>query len=321
MEKNNNILEKYIHGSINEEEYKELQQKIQDDSDRSIPNMLDECWQKDMNIHVMPPSAKERTRRRIDEEIKKDLRRMWLKRVSTVAASLLIPILIFSTVYLYHEMDHYKQIPNIVSVNRGQRAGITLPDGTIVHLNSESKLTYTPEFNGKLREVSLEGEAFFEVTPNKEKPFIVKTSVFDVEVLGTSFNVSAYREDVEKSVVLVTGKVEVTASNGESVRILPNDRFRQSTDKYVVDKVNVEDYVSWKEGRLSFKNTELGGILKQLSRYYNVRIDYDKQQQITCSGKLNLDDTIEQILNTITETAPVVISKENNVYKVTIKKK
>ena len=81
-----------------------------------------------------------------------------------------------------------------------------------------------------------------------------------------------YREDVEKSVVLVTGKVEVTASNGESVRILPNDRFRQSTDKYVVDKVNVEDYVSWKEGRLSFKNTELGGILKQLSRYYNVRI-------------------------------------------------
>ena len=129
------------------------------------------------------------------------------------------------------------------------------------------------------------------------------------------------REDVEKSVVLVTGKVEVTASNGESVRILPNDRFRQSTDKYVVDKVNVEDYVSWKEGRLSFKNTELGGILKQLSRYYNVRIDYDKQQQITCSGKLNLDDTIEQILNTITETAPVVISKENNVYKVTIKKK
>ena len=321
MEKNNNILEKYIHGSINEEEYKELQQKIQDDSDRSIPNMLDDCWQKDMNIHVMPPSAKERTRRRIDEEIKKDLRRMWLKRVSTVAASLLIPILIFSTVYLYREMDHYKQIPNIVSVNRGQRAGITLPDGTIVHLNSESKLTYTPEFNGKLREVSLEGEAFFEVTPNKEKPFIVKTSVFDVEVLGTSFNVSAYREDVEKSVVLVTGKVEVTASNGESVRILPNDRFRQSTDKYVVDKVNVEDYVSWKEGRLSFKNTELGGILKQLSRYYNVRIDYDKQQQITCSGKLNLDDTIEQILNTITETAPVIISKENNVYKVTIKKK
>ena len=79
--------------------------------------------------------------------------------------------------------------------------------------------------------------------------------------------------------------------------------------------------MSRKEGRLSFKNTELGGILKQLSRYYNVRIDYDKQQQITCSGKLNLDDTIEQILNTITETAPVIISKENNVYKVTIKKK
>ena len=210
---------------------------------------------------------------------------------------------------------------NKLVVSYGKRARVTLCDGTKIWANAGTVLLYPTHFEDKKREIYVDGEIYIDVTPNPEKPFIIKTSDMGVKVLGTSFNVSAYREDVEKSVVLVTGKVEVTASNGESVRILPNDRFRQSTDKYVVDKVNVEDYVSWKEGRLSFKNTELGGILKQLSRYYNVRIDYDKQQQITCSGKLNLDDTIEQILNTITETAPVVISKENNVYKVTIKKK
>ena len=184
---------------------------------------------------------------------------------------------------------------NKLVVSYGKRARVTLCDGTKIWANAGTVLLYPTHFEDKKREIYVDGEIYIDVTPNPEKPFIIKTSDMGVKVLGTSFNVSAYREDVEKSVVLVTGKVEVTASNGESVRILPNDRFRQSTDKYVVDKVNVEDYVSWKEGRLSFKNTELGGILKQLSRYYNVRIDYDKQQQITCSGKLNLDDTIEQI--------------------------
>ena len=284
MEKNNNILEKYIHGSINEEEYKELQQKIQDDSDRSIPNMLDECWQKDMNIHVMPPSAKERTRRRIDEEIKKDLRRMWLKRVSTVAASLLIPILIFSTVYLYREMDHYKQIPNIVSVNRGQRAGITLPDGTIVHLNSESKLTYTPEFNGKLREVSLEGEAFFEVTPNKEKPFIVKTSVFDVEVLGTSFNVSAYDDEDMSEITLVEGKVKLSLNNSDDspVYLTPSQKFVYSKNgkEGHISFTDEEYELAWKKGVLMFNAELIENVFQKIERWYGVSIHYESDNII-----------------------------------------
>lgn len=210
---------------------------------------------------------------------------------------------------------------NKLIVSYGKNARITLCDGTKIWANAGTVLLYPTRFEDKQREIYVDGEIYIDVTPDPDKPFIIKTSDMGVKVLGTSFNVSAYRDDAEKSIVLVTGKVEVTASNGEAVRILPNDRFRQSTDKYVVDKVNVIDYVSWKEGRLSFKNAELSGILKQLSRYYNVRIEYDKQQQITCSGKLNLDDTIDQLLNTITETAPVEINKENNIYKVTIKKK
>lgn len=210
---------------------------------------------------------------------------------------------------------------NKLIVSYGKRARVTLCDGTKLWANAGTVLLYPTCFEGNNREIYVDGEIYIDVTPDPEKPFIIKTADMGVKVLGTSFNVSAYRDDAEKSIVLVTGKVEVTASNGELIRILPNDRFRQSTGKYRVDKVYVEDYVSWKERRLSFRNTELSGILKQLSRHYNVRIDYEEQQPITCSGKLNLDDTIEQLLNTITETAPVVISKENNVYKVTLKKK
>lgn len=209
---------------------------------------------------------------------------------------------------------------NKLVVSYGRRAHVTLCDGTKIWANAGTVLLFPTHFEDKKREIYVDGEIYIDVTPNPKKPFIVKTSDMGIKVLGTSFYVSAYRKDAEKSIVLVTGKVEVAASNGETVRILPNDRFRQSADKYVVDKVNVEDYGSWKDGQLSFRNTELSVILNQLSRYYNVRIVYDKQQRITCSGKLDLDDTIEQLLNTITETAPVVISKEDDTYKVTPKK-
>lgn len=222
----------------------------------------------------------------------------------------------------YNQMatDVTEGVLNKLVVSYGKRAHVTLCDGTKIWANAGTVLLFPTRFEDKKREIYVDGEIYIDVTPNPEKPFIVKTSDMGIKVLGTSFYVSAYRKDAEKSIVLVTGKVEVAASNGETVRILPNDRFRQSADRYVVDKVNVEDYGSWKDGQLSFRNTELSGILKQLSRYYNVKIVYDKQRPITCSGKLNLDDTIEQLLNTITETAPVVISKEDDTYKVTPKK-
>lgn len=280
MEKKSNILEKYIHGSISEEEYNELRQKVRDDSDRSIPDMLDDCWQKDLNIHSMPRSVKERTRRRIDERIKKDLRRLWLKRASAIAASLLLPVLILSTVYLYREAEHYKHIPNIVSVNSGQRAGITLPDGTIVHLNSESKLTYTPDFNEKLREVVLEGEGFFEVTPNKEKPFIVKTSVFDVEVLGTSFNVSAYNDENIVETALIEGKVKLTMNKYPSkpVYLTPSQKFVYSRNdrKGSISIMEEDSELAWKQGILAFNAVPLTEVFRRIERWYGVTIHYDR---------------------------------------------
>ena len=283
MEKQNNILEKYIRGSISEEEYNELQQQIQNDSDNSVGDMLNECWQKDLNIHVMPRAAKERTRRLVNEKIKKDMRRVWFKRASTIAASILVPVLIISTVYFYKEMDHYKQIPNIVSVNKGQRAGITLPDGTIVHLNSESKLTYTPDFNGKLREVVLEGEAFFEVTPNKEKPFIVKTSVFDVEVLGTSFNVSVYNDENIVETALMEGKVKLTMQGCPSkpVYLTPSQKFiySRSDRQGTISIMEGDTELAWKQGILAFNAEPLEEVFRKIERWYGVTMHYDRTIQ------------------------------------------
>lgn len=317
MEKQNNILEKYIRGSISEEEYNELQQQIQNDSDSSVGDMLNECWQKDLNIHVMPRAAKERTRRQIDEKIKKDIRRIWFKRASTIAASILIPVLIISTVYFYKEMDHYKQIPNIVSVNKGQRAGITLPDGTIVHLNSESKLTYTPDFNGKLREVVLEGEAFFEVTPNKEKPFIVKTSVFDVEVLGTSFNVSVYNDENIVETALMEGKVKLTMQGCPSkpVYLTPSQKFiySRSDRQDTISIMEGDTELAWKQGILAFSAEPLEEVFRKIERWYGVTMHYDKESLVNdnFTGQFKMI-SIQEMMNILRMHYNLKFKIENN---------
>lgn len=315
MEKQNNILEKYIRGSISEEEYNELQQQIQNDSDSSVGDMLNECWQKDLNIHVMPRAAKERTRKQIDEKIKKDIRRIWFKRVSTIAASILIPILIISTVYFYKEMDHYKQIPNIVSVNKGQRAGITLPDGTIVHLNSESKLTYTPDFNGKLREVVLEGEAFFEVTPNSEQPFIVDASGLSVKVLGTSFSVQTSNQGNEISVILVEGKVSLNnAHEKELVQLHPNQKadYFVNDEHYTVTEVDSERLTSWRKGIIFYDNASLDEIVRLIEQTYKVSLIYtrpenDDQRFSGAFLKTQKLETVLQQTNKLTGTNLILI--------------
>ena len=317
MEKQNNILEKYIRGSISEEEYNELQQQIQNDSDSSVGDMLNECWQKDLNIYVMPRAAKERTRRQINEKIKKDMRRVWFKRASTIAASILIPILIISTVYFYKEMDHYKQIPNIVSVNKGQRAGITLPDGTIVHLNSESKLTYTPDFNGKLREVVLEGEAFFEVTPNKEKPFIVKTSVFDVEVLGTSFNVSVYNDENIVETALMEGKVKLTMQGCPSkpVYLTPSQKFiySRSDRQGTISIMEGDTELAWKQGILAFSAEPLEEVFRKIERWYGVTMHYDKESLVNdnFTGQFKMI-SIQEMMNILRMHYNLKFKIENN---------
>lgn len=317
MEKQNNIVEKYIRGSISEEEYNELQQQIQNDSDSSVGDMLNECWQKDLNIHVMPRAAKERTRRQINEKIKKDMRRVWFKRASTIAASILIPILIISTVYFYKEMDHYKQIPNIVSVNKGQRAGITLPDGTIVHLNSESKLTYTSDFNGKLREVVLEGEAFFEVTPNKEKPFIVKTSVFDVEVLGTSFNVSVYNDENIVETALMEGKVKLTMQGCPSkpVYLTPSQKFiySRSDRQGTISIMEGDTELAWKQGILAFSAEPLEEVFRKIERWYGVTMHYDKESLVddNFTGQFKMI-SIQEMMNILRMHYNLKFKIENN---------
>ncbi|MDR3061640.1 MAG: FecR domain-containing protein, partial [Dysgonamonadaceae bacterium] len=157
---------------------------------------------------------------------------------------------------------------------------LKLSDGTQVHLNSGSKLTYPSYFEGNERHVKLEGEAFFDVEHNG-KSFSVETENIELKVLGTSFNLSSYGEDTEVATTLVTGSVEVKIRyNNESYLITPGHQltFNKESKKVLQEKVNTEIYTAWVRGEFIFRNQPMDDILKKLSRWYDFSIHYDNPE-------------------------------------------
>ena len=200
---------------------------------------------------------------------------------------------------------------NTLLVPYGRRARLQLEDGTIVLLNAGSRLVYPATFRQKKREVYLEGEAFFEVAPNAYAPFFVYASRIETEVLGTSFNISAYPDDRQQSLVLASGSVRMQLPSQHlfrkhSRKLQPNEMATVGVESedLQVSTVNVSTYTAWKDGRLLFYSTPLKEILKKLTRYYNIQLDLASTQPglETCSGDLDLEDNLENVLDVICAT-------------------
>lgn len=199
---------------------------------------------------------------------------------------------------------------NQVVVPYGQRQKILLSDGTLVQLNAGSKLTFPATFSRKTREVYLKGEGFFEVHKNEKVPFIVKTDYIDIKVLGTTFNVSAYDDEHFASTVLVEGKVSVSQKN----KMLANDEYTispgqgcfysVSDQKSVVNNVDVNDYVLWKDGLYKFHNMPLIDIVRRVHKYYNlpIQIEDEKLANTLVSGKLILSDDFSEVIQYLSKT-------------------
>lgn len=196
----------------------------------------------------------------------------------------------------------------------GKRALLTLDDGSRVWVNAGSVVSYPSRFEGKKREIFLDGEIYIEVSPDKKRPFVIKTLDMEVCVLGTCFNLSSYKNEQEKSVVLVSGKVEVASHNRKPVQLLPNQRFESNPDQARIEQVNATDYITWKEGYLQLTQMDLEHILKKISRYYNIRIESDMPLHYPCSGRLKLTEDPEDVLEMISETAPVRFEKNGDIY-------
>lgn len=190
---------------------------------------------------------------------------------------------------------------NILRTERGGEWNVVLSDGTRVYLNASSMLKYPVSFTGDSREVILEGEAYFEVTPHPEKPFIVRTNEMNIRVRGTSFNVNAYSAQKTVRTTLVDGKIEVECSGSAHI-LLPGQQviFEKETKSVTVADVDTELYTSWKNGFYKFNDTRLEDILTMLSLRYDVDVIYAdesvKEMRFTSSDKIMHYDNIMSLL-------------------------
>ena len=205
---------------------------------------------------------------------------------------------------------------NSIIIPKGGEYNLTLSDGTKIWLNSHSKLKYPTRFTGKERIVELEGEAYFDVSKNKDFPFIVKMNGIQIKVLGTSFNVNAYSDEDEIITTLVEGKVEVSDILREQKEILtPNDQYSINihNGNYKKTIVDTDIFTAWKDGRFVFNNEKLENIMVRLSRWYNVEVFFqnNESKNIRFSGDLARYEDFNSILEMIEMTEKVKFNIKN----------
>lgn len=272
------LVDKYFEGNITDAEIKELSDWIK--NDRHLQSWWEEeIFQSDAGID---PVLRDKLFARIKEETqgkekqKQKIVRMYPWRW---AAAILLPVCIAFFTYYLIDSSRTAGAPFMVKADKGDKATIELPDGTNVVLNSASQLSYLNNFGEKVRRVQLNGEAYFNVTHDEKRAFIVQVGELEVKVLGTSFNVSAYEDDKDVTVVLLKGKVGVYAQ-GASHIMKPGDKieYNKSTHKITATQVHPDDYIEWTKGNIYFEKESLENIMKTLSRIYDVEIRFDSNK-------------------------------------------
>ena len=202
---------------------------------------------------------------------------------------------------------------NMIRTPLGGEFSLTLADGTKVWLNAMSELRYPVAFGGDTREVELKGEAYFEVKKNEAKPFIVKTDEFNVRVLGTSFNISAYSDFPLAHTTLCSGHVRLSdrMNPGKEVDILPGEQllFHRDSREMNVQEVDVDVFVSWRDGSFQFDNNTVEEVFTILQRWYNIQVFYANVEvrQELFTGKLPRFDNLQIIIDLIERVSDLKI--------------
>lgn len=187
---------------------------------------------------------------------------------------------------------------NTINTPRGGQWQVTLPDGTNVWLNAASSLTYPQSFAKKVtRQVELKGEAYFEVAKDERHPFIVKTEDQEVKVLGTHFNINAYSDEKRVLTTLLEGAVQVKGAGMERV-LKPGQQSRFSGSQLSVVKADIDVEMAWKEGKFVFPGEDITTIMRSISRWYNVDIEYKgavttEEFQVQISRKKDIKEVLE----------------------------
>ena len=207
------------------------------------------------------------------------------------------------------------EIFHMLEIPRGGEYLLSLSDGTVIYLNSESTLRFPVKFQGKERKVYLTGEAYFKVAKNTERPFVVTAGELDVLVTGTTFGVRAYKDEKDIQTTLESGHVTVRVE-GKSVKLIPNKQalFDKLTMGLEARDVDVDLYLAWADGRLVYDNCPLENILSDLGRWYNINVFYNRDELRSYQFSLNMKkhEEFTQVLELIGKTGEVQFDIKDN---------
>lgn len=299
------LFEKFLQKQATPEEVRQLIEWLKNDA--AFSSWADAEWEAASS--EMNPELQQRLFRQIQEKTKVGAprRRSLYAGFMQVAATLLLMLATGLSIYFYTARK--LTMPDmVVAVEKGQKASVTLPDGSRVWVNSDSRLTYGSRFNAKERILQLEGEAYFEVTPDKDRPFIVETNRLSVQALGTSFDVKNYEEEDQISTVLMTGKVKVE-SDQECIFLEPNEKVTFNKTTGSMRKSTIEDaggYADWKFNLLSFRAETFERIVHTLERHYNTRIVFESEslKKYRFTGSIG-NTSLESVLQILSLTSPL----------------
>lgn len=236
----------------------------------------------------------------------------WMQRI---AAVLFIPVLLAGIWYYMQQNELRKNLGKLMVTQEivtqpGTKTHLFLPDSTEVWLNASSSLRFPSVFMSNERRIELDGEAYFKVYHNKQKPFIVKTSDIEVEALGTAFNLSAYSGDFKISTTLEEGKVKVSdLKDDQKIMFLePGNQINLSTSDmtYTTQKVRVQDIIAWKDGILIFNQTPFYEVAAKLGRWFNADIQITDQSIVNYrfTGTFT-SESLDQVMELLTLSTPI----------------
>ena len=327
--KMNEMIARYFAGEASENEVEMLLQWILESEgnkqeylfQKQLWDSLNPAFDKD-KIDIV--TAEKKLNKRIGynhtaNSLMKKLVSIW----SRIAAVLILPILLIGGYFIFSDNETSLTPVTIVS-SYGCSMETSLPDGSKVWLNANSKLSYNEPFCQEHRDVMLEGEAYFEVNADKKHPFVVSTSDLTVTATGTAFNVNSYNcNNAPASVTLVNGNVEVGTLDNESYDMSPGQHLTvKDGNVKISDNVMTDKYCSWRDGVLDFEDDTLEDIFNRLEQIYNVKfiISDTAIADYRYHAKFN-GETLSEILHLIEMTSPVkcqILNKTGNETKTLI---
>lgn len=265
------LMEKYLNGTITKKE-------------EALLELFDiDLLSKNHSNIAHGPAHKKRVAQKLAQRTNRPERVIY--RWAKVAASIALLIGVAYTVHVNTRVE--EKIEPIVELTKttkwGQKLNITLADGTQIRLNSGSTITYPDRFEGAVREVVLEGEAFFDVAKNPNKPFVIKSGEVLTTVLGTSFNINTYADSEQIAVTVATGKVKVASQENE-IHLGPNEQgvFDKKTKTISKKVTDITTFLNWKDGVIHFEDTSLASVAESLERWYGVTFVFENGNLRNC---------------------------------------